>query len=82
MKYLIWIFFASIILNSCSRPTPVEQGKKKIDSVETTPATIVQAIKSKFPAAVPYKEGIDSVLRLLNQFGIESKSMLWVSQLV
>ena len=77
MKNLVSLILASVIFSACSDPAPKERATKGNDSFETPPATEIQAIRNKFPGAVPFKEGLDSVLNHLNKFGISSKSMLW-----
>src|SRR4051794_7545335 len=79
MKTFIVVFFASLLFWACSGPTPaaVTPKKPETDLLNTPPANIVQAIKNKFPNAVPYKEGVDSLVNHLKKFGIQADRILW-----
>jgi hypothetical protein len=73
------VYFASLVFSGCSGPTPaaVNVTKPETDLLNTPPADIVQAIKNKFPNAVPYKEGVDSLVDHLKKFGIQADRILW-----
>lgn len=79
MRIFIQAVFTSFLLYACSGPSPAGDGPKvnETASVKTPPATLVQAIQNKFPGAVPYKEGIDSLVNHLKRFGIQPNSILW-----
>lgn len=73
------VVFSSFLFYACSEHSPSVQTPKvdETDSVKAAPLAIAQAIKNKFPNAVPYKDGIDTVVSYLNQFGIPAGSILW-----
>jgi hypothetical protein len=79
MKTFLLVFLLSILVHSCSGPTPAEETPKErqTESFKTPPATVVEAIKNKFPNAVPYKEAVDSLVNHLKRFGIQANQMLW-----
>ena len=79
MRIFITVFVASVIFYACSGPSPVVETPKKIetDSYKTPPAAVVQAIKNKFPGAVPYQQGIDSLLNHLQKYEIRPEDILW-----
>jgi hypothetical protein len=67
MKFFITVFVASILFCACSGSSPEKETPKEIEtsSSKPLPAVAVQAIKTKFPDAVPYQQGIDSILNHL-----------------
>ena len=73
------IFSIVLTVSACEKHAPVEEHAAPAQSniVEPPPATVVEAIQKEFPGAVPYKQGIDSLLGKLNAFGIPSNSLLW-----
>jgi hypothetical protein len=79
MKNFLKLFFAIFLFYSCSGNSPVsENAKEKETATGQLPLeAVVQAIKSKFPGAVPYQQGMDSILAQLNRFGIQPAHMLW-----
>lgn len=77
MKNFIKLFFVSVIVQACSAPSSNRETVNQDNSFEALPTTAVLAIQSKFPGAVPYKQGIDSLFKHLNGLGINTKSMLW-----
>jgi hypothetical protein len=78
MRIFIGVVFASVLF-ACSEPSPVVVRPKELknDSLEEPPTAVTKAITSKFRGAVPFKKGIDSVLKHLKQLGIYSQTMLW-----
>ncbi|HET9276702.1 MAG TPA: hypothetical protein VFN95_00910 [Flavitalea sp.] len=79
LRIFIQAIFASFILYACSGPSPGGDTPKVTEtlSVKAPPASVVQAIQNKFPGAVSYKEGIDSLVNHLKRFGIQANKMLW-----
>ena len=79
LRIFIQALFALSLLHSCSEPSP--SGDAPIEnaslSLKTPPAAFVQAIQNRFPGAVPFEQGIDSLLNHLKRFGIRPGNMLW-----
>src|SRR5438128_1942989 len=79
MRTILLAFLASVFFDACSGPTPAADPQKEPQkgSFKIPPAAIVEAIKTKFPKAVPYQEGVDSLVNHLKQYGIQADQMLW-----
>ena len=79
MKTFLLVFLMALLFDACSGPTPVADTQKepRIVSLKPPPSTIVEAIKNKFPKAVPYQEGVDSLVNHLKQYGIQADQILW-----
>ncbi|HKH60844.1 MAG TPA: hypothetical protein VKA49_08435 [Flavitalea sp.] len=79
VRIFIQTLFTSFLLYACSGPSPAGDASKvnETASVKTPPAAAVQAIQNKFPGALSYKEGIDSLINHLKRFGIQPNNMLW-----
>ena len=79
MKNFLKVFVAALLFYNCSGNSPIgEKAKDQETTVSQLPSeAVAQAIKSKFPGAVPYKQGMDSILAQLNRFGIQPAHMLW-----
>lgn len=75
----IIILVATLLFGACSKPSPVAITPNETDasSNKTLSAPAVKAIKTKFPGAVPYQLGIDSLLQYLKHFGIQPDNILW-----
>jgi len=75
----ILVFVASLLICACSKPSPVAENPKETEtgSYKTPTIAAVNAIKTKFPGAVPYQMGIDSLLKHLKEFEIQPDNILW-----
>lgn len=76
-KNLPRLLFGLLLFSACKESPGNEKANIIADSVSLPSSAEIQAIRDKFPAAVPFKEGLDSVIDHLNRFGISTKSMLW-----
>jgi hypothetical protein len=79
MRIFILMIIVSFLMHACDKPIPKEEMVKENEtaSFEMPPEKVVKAIKEKFPGAVPYKAGIDSLLEQLKQYDIPVNKMLW-----
>jgi hypothetical protein len=77
MSIIFRSLLASLLLYSCSEAPEVKEKKASEPSLKLPSELEIQAIKSKYPRAVPYKQGIDSLINHLKQFGIQPNLMLW-----
>jgi hypothetical protein len=79
MRIFIRVFCIILLCYACAEPPPVGEVLKvnATSSFKMSPKAIVQAIEKEFPGAVPYKEGIDSLIEHLDRFGIPPTGILW-----
>jgi hypothetical protein len=79
MRIPIRVFTIAFLCYACVQPSPLRETLRvnETNTFEMSPKVITRAIEKEFPGALPYKEGIDSLIEHLARFGIPTTSILW-----
>lgn len=80
MKAGITFLTLQFLLFACAKPEKTIEASTPVveaNQFKLPPATLVQAIQEEFPGALPYEEGIDSLVAHLERVGIPANTILW-----
>ena len=73
------LLISSIVLFGCKEPSAEKKEAitKQDNSVSKPSQAFIDSIKSKFPMAVEFGKGMDSIVHHLKDFGIAANGILW-----